>query len=332
MQLKRKEFSAALADAERVVERDARNDVAHLRRGIALFELGRFDDALKAFTAGADVSQGVAGQFQTWLSKTRVAIAQSPSVAATNTNNSSTSNTSSTLDIAAAKRDDAAIANAAAAAAEAAKPRYRHDWYQNATHVTVELFVKKLAKDNTVIEFREDNVRLVVRPPDALPDEAPFELSLNLFDAIDPSKSQVSYLSTKLVLKLAKASASQWATLERAAGDAAQRKALSVVTNPGSSSSAGDTSGKKHLASFEKNWDALAKEIVPEEKPEGDEALNALFKSIYKDGSDEQRKAMIKSFTESGGTCLSTNWSDVGARKVDITPPDGMVAKKYDEL
>jgi suppressor of G2 allele of SKP1 len=322
--LKRKEFSAALADAERVTERDARNDVAHLRRGIALFELGRFDDALKSFTTGADVSQGVGGQFQTWLSKTRVAIAQST--------NSSTSTSSTAVDIDAAKRDDAAIANAAAAAAEAAKPRYRHDWYQNATHVTVELFVKKLAKDNTVIEFREDNVRLVVRPPDAQPDEPPFELSLHLFDAIDPSKSQVSYLSTKLVLKLAKATASQWATLERAAGDAAQRKALSVVTNPGSSSAAGDTSGKKHLASFEKNWDALAKEIVPEEKPEGDEALNALFKSIYKDGSDEQRKAMIKSFTESGGTCLSTNWSDVGARKVDITPPDGMVAKKYDDL
>ncbi len=39
---------------------------------------------------------------------------------------------------------------------------------------------------------------------------------------------------------------------------------------------------------------------------------------------------MIKSFTESNGTCLSTNWTDVGAKKVEVTPPDGMTAKKFE--
>jgi suppressor of G2 allele of SKP1 len=37
----------------------------------------------------------------------------------------------------------------------------------------------------------------------------------------------------------------------------------------------------------------------------------------------------MKSFQESGGTCLSTNWSEVGSKKVEITPPEGMIAKKY---
>ena len=32
---------------------------------------------------------------------------------------------------------------------------------------------------------------------------------------------------------------------------------------------------------------------------------------------------------ESGGTVLSTNWSDVGKRKVEINPPDDMEWKKY---
>ena len=32
---------------------------------------------------------------------------------------------------------------------------------------------------------------------------------------------------------------------------------------------------------------------------------------------------------ESGGTTLSTNWSEVGSKKLDIKPPDGMEWKKY---
>lgn len=42
------------------------------------------------------------------------------------------------------------------------------------------------------------------------------------------------------------------------------------------------------------------------------------------------RRAMNKSFQESGGTVLSTNWSEVGKGQVDVKPPDGMEFKKWD--
>lgn len=32
---------------------------------------------------------------------------------------------------------------------------------------------------------------------------------------------------------------------------------------------------------------------------------------------------------ESGGTVLSTNWKDVGKRKVEVSPPDDAEFKKY---
>jgi suppressor of G2 allele of SKP1 len=60
------------------------------------------------------------------------------------------------------------------------------------------------------------------------------------------------------------------------------------------------------------DWNAVDK-TVEEDKPAGEQALNAMFQQIYRDGTDETRKAMMKSFLESGGTCLSTDWSDVCA-------------------
>ena len=34
---------------------------------------------------------------------------------------------------------------------------------------------------------------------------------------------------------------------------------------------------------------------------------------------------------ESNGTVLSTNWKEIGAKKIDCTPPEGMEAKAYEK-
>jgi hypothetical protein len=44
------------------------------------------------------------------------------------------------------------------------------------------------------------------------------------------------------------------------------------------------------------------------------------------------RRAMNKSFQESGGTVLSTNWSEVGSKKVEGTPPKGLEMHKWTDL
>ncbi len=50
------------------------------------------------------------------------------------------------------------------------------------------------------------------------------------------------------------------------------------------------------------------------DKAEGSDALNDLFKQIYGRADEATRRAMIKSYQTSGGTVLSTNWSEVASK------------------
>jgi hypothetical protein len=70
------------------------------------------------------------------------------------------------------------------------------------------------------------------------------------------------------------------------------------------------------------NWDAivkssaaedeaLAKEFSKDPNAGGDKALNEMFQQLYAGATDEQRRAMVKSYQESNGTALSTDWKDV---------------------
>ena len=50
--------------------------------------------------------------------------------------------------------------------------------------------------------------------------------------------------------------------------------------------------------------------------------LMAVIRNIYQNGSDETKRAMLKSYQESCGTVLSTNWAEVGAGPVAPQLPE----------
>ncbi|XP_061746940.1 protein SGT1 homolog [Nerophis ophidion] len=127
-----------------------------------------------------------------------------------------------------------------------------------------------------------------------------------------------SRLSGQVEMKMKKTEAIRWESLE-GEGQESNIKHFDPNEYPTSSQ-------------HSRKWDKIVVDISEEEKNEkleGDAALNKVFQQIYTDGSDEIRRAMNKSFTESHGTVLSTNWKDVGKRKVDPSPPDDVELRKY---
>ena len=49
----------------------------------------------------------------------------------------------------------------------------------------------------------------------------------------------------------------------------------------------------------------------------GGDPVDGFFKKLYAGADDDTRRAMMKSYQESGGTALSTDWKDVGKRRVE---------------
>jgi suppressor of G2 allele of SKP1 len=93
------------------------------------------------------------------------------------------------------------------------------------------------------------------------------------------------------------------------------------------------TSRSKH-----KNWEGISDEILKSDKERttdedpnvgGDSTLNSFFQKIYADADEDTRRAMMKSFSESGGTTLSTNWDEVKKKSTEVKPPSGSEWKKW---
>ncbi|KAF9125905.1 Protein SGT1 A [Mortierella sp. 14UC] len=276
---------------------------AQLRKGVAAFHLHDYQTAKVALEACQALSPDQR-TLASWMRKNEQELAKQPKVAAPVTTP--------------APAPAPVAATPVAAPATPAAHRVRHEWYQNDSYVTISVFIKNVKKESVDINITDNALSVSVK----MPTGSDYSLELDpLSHAVIPAESKFEVLSTKIEIQLKKERfAIKWGALE---GD--DVNAGSMATTTASAAPAYPSSSRKT-----KNWDALEKEAAKDEdKADGDKALNQLFAQIYKDADDNTKRAMMKSFTESNGTCLSTNWDEVGKGTVETRPPEGMVAKKY---
>jgi hypothetical protein len=188
-----------------------------------------------------------------------------------------------------------------------------------------------------------------------LPSGADYAFTLDpLFAPIDPSASKVSVMSTKIELVLRKKTPGQkWGALEASSSSArlSDRQAVVGAAPAAESGPSYPTSSRRGA----KDWDKVASTLTAK-KPKakgkdkeakvekdakagedsGDESdgadsidsdyetgdpVDAFFKKLYANADPDTRRAMMKSYVESHGTALSTNWQEVSQGKVEARPP-----------
>ena len=201
-----------------------------------------------------------------------------------------------------------------------------------------------------------------------MPTGSSYDFTLDpFFGGIDVSESKSSILSTKVELILKKATPGEkWKSLESsepqvvakddavkystdASDDKSRQAAVSGSTHRQDTVPVYPTSSK----TGPKDWDKLATELSKRpvsttgnskldgvssedteeaaEDDDGGDPVQGFFKKLYASADPDTRRAMMKSYQESNGTALSTNWAEVGKAKVETSPPEGMEAKSWGE-
>ncbi|XP_071686199.1 protein SGT1 homolog B-like [Rutidosis leptorrhynchoides] len=318
--IKLENFTEAVSDANKAIELDPSNSKAYLRKGTACFKLEEYHTAKAAFEAGASLVPEDA-RFRDWIKKCDKCIAVENDELPTQSLNATPTEVVTKLD--AAPKDAEQVNNVSreVATTAPAKPKYRDGFYQKPEEAVVTIFAKGIPANNVSVNFGEQILSVTID----VPGEEPYIFQPRLFGKIIPAKCKYAVLSTKIEIHLSKAEPIHWTSLEYSNN--------TMVVRSSNVSSVSNNRPAYPSSKPTKDWDkleALVKKEEKDEKLDGDAALNKFFRDIYSDADEDTRRAMRKSFVESNGTVLSTNWKEVGSKEVEATAPDGMELRKWE--
>ncbi|MCL7034385.1 hypothetical protein MKW94_020685 [Papaver nudicaule] len=315
-------FTEAVADSNRAILLDPSMAKAYLRKGTACIKLEEYQTAKAALEAGAALSPGDA-RFTNLIKECNDKIAEEVAQLS-NQFGQNVPPTNPPAPAVSSSSQVAPVQESEPAVVPPPTPKYRHGYYQKPEEVVVTIFAKGVPAQNVTVDFGEQILSVTI----SIPGQDAFIFQPRLFGKIKPEMCRYEVMSTKIEMRLAKAEAINWTSLEFTRENTVHQKLNAPSV---SESKPSYPSSKSKLRPVD--WDKLEAEVKKEEKEEkleGDAALNKLFSDIYRDADDDTKRAMRKSFLESNGTVLSTNWKEVGAKKVETSPPTGMELKKWE--
>jgi len=194
----------------------------------------------------------------------------------------------------------------------------RHEFYETDEKVTLSIFDRGADPKLVSIKFEPRKFSYV---------NGDKVLTLEpLKGQINPDTSSFTVGKVKVEVHLIKMAPGRWASLVGDAPDPLSN--FPVQPSPESAP----------VRKQKKNWEGITTDILTKEKEKsteedpnvgGDAALNSFFQKIFADADEDTKRAMMKSYQESGGTALSTNWDEVGKTKTEVKPPAGSEWKKW---
>ncbi|CAF4008872.1 unnamed protein product [Rotaria sp. Silwood2] len=313
--LKLKKYADALNDSNNAIELDEKNIKAYLRKGTALCNQDLKEEALKTFVRGLEIDSADE-QLKVWKEKCEKELENKKQLAAATTEKE----------------------KPAATAAPVPPPpaKIKHSFYQTDSVLTIQIPIKGLKKDQVQVQTTDTTVGILIRvlQPSQLSvgTKIPstgndYSLELDLAYPIDSSRTSFNVTGSNIEIKLYKRQAIQWTSL-----DAQSLVGKTQPPVPMSRPVAEKAPSYPSSSLRAKDWGQIEAQIKKDEKDNKEDMgdANTIFQQLYRDSDENTRRAMNKSMSESGGTCLNMNWEEVSKGKVTCEPPDGMEWKKYD--